>query len=56
MERNEIPKFPVLIFKQVDYIVLIHAVGIYVDSAKIGFNSLTLAKSRITTGTDYPLT
>lgn len=53
MERNEIAKFPVLELDKVNYIVRVHAMGIYIDSAEVRFYPLT---PHITMGTDYTLT
>lgn len=56
MERNQVAKFEVLEFNQVYDIVRIHTVGIDIYTTEVSFDSLTSDKSRITTGTDYPLT
>ena len=56
VERNQVAKFEVLEFNQVYDIVRIHTVGIDIYTTEVSFDSLTSAKSRITTGTDYPLT
>ena len=56
MERNQVTELPILELNEVNYIVVVHAVSVNIDTAKVRFYSLTLANSHITMGADYPLT